>query len=337
VLTGYVLDPRADELPEPWERFVAAESVPAAWHGSVVRALAWHARSPSYLGLVCDRAGTPCALFVLHHHGAASRRNAFVAAGRTAAGGVIECRLGPTSTGSGYRFASDLDGAGRRAALLALERALRERLGRRAPAVVYRDVRPEHAAAFAGAGRIARQVTPEVVVENRWDDLGAFYAELAPRRRGELRRLEAQVARDGRLVIAEERALDPASASRLAASVARRYRHGLRRATPIPAAYFHALGGLPGVEFLTYRDSQEQLLSFGTLFDDGSELADSVWGSLDLLDGGRQQLYFHHFLRAIGHLIARRRRRIALGKGLGELKLRFGGRYEERLVVGALL
>ena len=206
-----------------------------------------------------------------------------------------------------------------------------------APAIVYRDVPAEHAATFAGAKRIARQVTPEVVVENRWDDLGAFYAELAPRRRADLRRLEAQVARDRRVVVAEERALDPASASRLAASVARRHRHGLRRATPIPAAYFHALAGRPGVEFITYRDAQARLLSFGTLLDDGRELADSVWGNLDLLDGGRQHLYFHHYLRAIGHLIARRRRRIALGKGLGEIKLRFGGRYEERFIVGALL
>jgi hypothetical protein len=34
---------------------------------------------------------------------------------------------------------------------------------------------------------------------------------------------------------------------------------------------------------------------------------------------------------------ARRRSRIALGRGLGAVKLRFGGRYEERFVVGALL
>jgi len=337
VLNGYVVDPRVDALPGSWERFLADESVPGAWHGSVVSALAWHARSPAYLGLVCDGSGTACALFSLRHHGSASRRGAFVAAGARSAAGLVECRLGPTSTGSGYRFAATLDDAGRREAVLALERAVRARFGLRAPAIVYRDVPPGHAAAFAGAGRVARRVTPEVVVENRWDDLDAFYAELAPRRRAELRRVEAQVARDRGVVVAQERALDPASASRLAASVARRHRHGLRRATPIPAAYFDALGGRPGVEFMTYRDPRGRLLSFGTLLDDGRELVDSVWGNLDLLDGGRQDLYFHHFLRAIGQLIARRRRRIALGKGLGDVKLRFGGRYEERLVVGALL
>jgi hypothetical protein len=334
VLTGLLVDPRVDGIPAAWERFLTAESVPGLWHGAAVRALAWYRRSPSYLGLVCDGSGAPFAIFHLRHVGLGSRRHAFHAEGAAAAG-MLECRLGPASTGRGYRFASALDGSERRAAVSALERAARSRFGWRAAAVAYRDVLPQDLAAFTALGRICLRVTPEVIVENRWGELDAFFAELPPKRRSELRRLEARLAADRELVIGNERALDPAAASRLAASVGRRHRHGLRAAVPIPASYFDALGGAHGIEFLTYRDPSGRLLSFATLVDDGAELADSVWGNLDLGDGGRQDLYFHHYLRAIRVLIGSRRRRISLGKGLGQIKLRYCARYEDRFVVAA--
>ena len=339
MLTGLLVDPRVDGIPDAWRQFLTTESVPGLWHGRVVIALAWHRRSPSFLGVVCDRSGAPFAIFHLRHLGLGSRRDEFLAGG-AAATGMLECRLGPASTGCGYRFAAALDDGERRAAVSALERAARARFGWRAAAVAYRDVPPQDVAALIAPGRIrrmCRRVTPEVIVENRWGELDAFYADLPPKRRSELRRLDARLAADREVVIGDEQALDPAAASRLAASVGRRHQRGRRRTVPIPPSYFEALGGLPGIEFLTYRDGGGRLLSFATVVDDGAELADSIWGNLDLSDGGRHDLYFHHYLRAIGLLIARRRRRIALGKGLGEIKLRYCGSYEDRFVIAAVM
>jgi hypothetical protein len=335
VLSGVLVDPRAEGIPRVWEQFLVAESVPGSWHSPVVRTLAWCSRSPSYLGLVSDRSGAPCAIFHLHHLGVGSWRHRFAADGLMDAG-VIECRLGPASTGCGYRFASALDNGERRAAVSALERAVRVRLRWRVIGIAYRDVVPRDVAAFARRGRVCRRVTPEVIVENRWGELDEFFGDLPPKRRSELRRLDARLRSDRQLLIGNERSLDPAVASRLAASVARRHRRGLGHSVPIPASYFDVLGGLPGIEFLTYRDADRRLLSFATLLDDGAELADALWGNLDLSDGGRQDLYFHHYLRAIAALIARQRRRIALGKGLGELKLRYCGSYEDRFLVVAV-
>ena len=200
MLTGLLVDPRVDGIPAAWERFLTAESVPGLWHGAVVRALAWHRRSPSYLGVVCDHSGEPYAIFHLRHLGVGSRRHAFLA-DSAAAAGMLECRLGPTSTGCGYRFASALDSGERRATVSALEHAARARFGWRAAAVAYRDVAPQDVATFTARGRMCRRLTPEVIVENRWGELDAFYADLPPKRRSELRRLDARLASDRRLVL----------------------------------------------------------------------------------------------------------------------------------------
>ncbi|MFN2468234.1 MAG: hypothetical protein ABR521_08935 [Gaiellaceae bacterium] len=337
MLTGLLVDPRVEGVPDAWERFLTAESVPGTWHGTVLGRLAWLAQAPSYLGVVLEGSGTPWAIFHLRHLGASLPRHAFVGPPtRPAAPGLVECRLPPTGSGTGYRFASGLDAGERSAALAAIERTLAARLGRRASAIVYRNVPAGDLASFP-RGRICRRVTPEVVVDNRWDDLEAFYADLPSKQRSELRRLDHRLSEGSEVVVATERTVEPACASRLAASVVRRHRHRLRRVPPIPASYFDALGGRAGIEFLTYREGEGRLLSFATLVDDGSELSDSVWGSLDVRDGGRPHLYFHHYLRAIRLLISRRRRRITLGKGLGRIKLRYAGRYERRHVVGAVL
>jgi hypothetical protein len=335
VFTAAVVEPRAEGVPAIWQLFVERESAPALWHGGVMAGLAWNASRPSYLGVVADGGGSPLAIFHVQHVGARVWRRRFVDRRSTPVAGAVECRHVPLRSGTGYRFAAGLDARERRAALSVFERAIAARLGRRASAIVYRNVPPADLALF-GRRALRRRVMPEVVVDNRWGDVGEFYAALPAKRRSHLRRLDQALAGDPDLVIGDENRLEPACASRLAASVARRHRRRAGGPT-LPVSYFEALSACAGVEFLTYRERDGRLLAFATLVDDGSELSDWVWGSVDIADGGRPDLYFHHYLRAVEHLIGRRRRRIVLGKGLGEIKLRYAGRYEDRYVVGAAL
>ena len=337
-----VVEARTEPVPPAWDAFVGTEGLPGVWGSTAVTRLAWCAPAATYLAIVVDRSGAPCALFHARHLGWRDRPSSYASAPAAAAHrspGLVECRLPPTHSVAGFRFAASLSPPERREAVAAFEGAVRDRLGRRVPAIVYRNACAADLDVLrAGRGRrVCRPAAPEVVVENRWADVGAFLRDLPAKRRSELRRLDEALRADPVLAMGDEPAVEAAAASRLATTVARR--HGRHRlpVVPVPASYVDALNGTPGVEFLTYRDTADghRLLAFATVLDDGHELCDSVWGNLEGHDGGRSDLYFHHYLRAVGLLILRGRRCMSLGKGLVDIKLRYAGQPEARYLVGA--
>ena len=63
--------------------------------------------------------------------------------------------------------------------------------------------------------------------------------------------------------------------------------------------------------------------------DDGVSARSLLWGTRDRADGGRANLYFDHFLREVEYCIVNGRRRLVMGKAMGEIKRRFGARPVE--------
>jgi len=314
-LTADVLD-AYEPVPEEWDRFALEQRLIRAWDAAAFAAMADHPRRV-WLALVRD--GTwPVAAF-------AGRLLGPTTAGRVLAG-PLECKL-PLVGAPGFAFAAGLDQADRRAAVAAFERALFRRLGWRCLGVAYRQV----AAAELGTmrrrgGRVRISTSPDAVLENHWETMDRYFAELPSRnRRKKLRYLQRQLARDPELLVGIAReGIEGAEASRLAHLTNLRHRR-LQAPVPPPAAYFDALAGLQGALYLTYRDrTAGRLLAYDLAFDDGTWLVASVWGSLDPHGEGRPNLYFDRCLRLVAYMVEHRRAGIRFGKGLLEVKQRFG-------------
>jgi hypothetical protein len=308
-LTADVLD-AYEPVPEEWDRFAREQRLIRAWDAAAFAAVADRPRRV-WLALVRDRE-RPVAAF----------------AGRLLGPGAgpLECKL-PLVGAPGFAFAAELDQADRRAAVAAFERALFRRLRWRCLGVAYRQVATTELGVLRRRrGRVRVTTSPDAVLENRWGSMEQYFAELPSKnRREKLRYLQRQLARDPELAVGTaDEGIDGAAASRLAHLTNLRHRR-LQAPVPPPAAYFEALAGLQGALYLTYRDrTAGRLLAYDLAFDDGTWLVASVWGSLDPHGEGRPNLYFDRCLRLVAHMIEHRRAGIRFGKGLLEVKQRFG-------------
>jgi len=308
-LTADVLD-AYEPVPEEWDRFAREQRLIRAWDAAAFAAVVDRPRRV-WLALVRDRE-RPVAAF----------------AGRLLGPGAgpLECKL-PLVGAPGFAFAAELDQADRRAAVAAFERALFRRLRWRCLGVAYRQVATTELGVLRRRrGRVRVTTSPDAVLENRWGSMEQYFAELPSKnRREKLRYLQRQLARDPELAVGTaDEGIDGAEASRLAHLTNLRHRR-LQAPVPPPAAYFEALAGLQGALYLTYRDrTAGRLLAYDLAFDDGTWLVASVWGSLDPHGEGRPNLYFDRCLRLVAHMIEHRRAGIRFGKGLLEVKQRFG-------------
>jgi hypothetical protein len=328
-----VLDPMTEAVPPQWAELAARPGVGPLWDPRLLRGMAWCAPRPALLGLVLD-GDVPRALFHGRRRGPLPGHRYFSPTGRPGAG-VLECALPPGVTSAGHVLDPGLDAAGRREALRVFERAVAARLGPRCLGVVYRQVGPAEAALFRRRGRLVLPVAPQTVVRNRWATFDDYLADLPRSRRRKLVAVRRATEDDPDLVAAVEPAIPAVEASRLAHQV--RLRHSpTGTAAPIPVPFFEQLAGRPGVAYFTYRDRTGRLLAYSLLLDDGLDLTCLAWGARDRLDGGRPNLYLDHYLRQIEHLIRHGRREMAMGKGLDELKQRFGGTRSELYAAAAL-
>jgi hypothetical protein len=313
-LTADVLDAH-EPVPKEWDRFAREQRLIRAWDAAAFAAVADRPRRV-WLALVRDRE-RPVAAF--------AGRLLIPGAGRLLAG-PLECKL-PLVGAPGFAFAGDLDQADRRAAVAVFERALFRRLGWRCLGVAYRQVATAELGPLRRrAGRVRVSTSPDAVLENRWPTMERYFAELpSGHRRRKLRYLQRQLARDPELLVELARdGVDGAEASRLAHLTNLRHRR-LQAPPPPPPAYFEAMAERQGALHLTYRDrATGRLLAFDLAFDDGTWLVASMWGSLDPHGEGRPNLYFDRCLRLVAYMIEHRRAGIRFGKGLLEVKQRFG-------------
>jgi hypothetical protein len=151
-----------------------------------------------------------------------------------------------------------------------------------------------------------------------------YYLSLRRKLRHRLRSQYRQLERDPDLVVELGGGpVDGAEVSRLMRLTLLRHQRRLPGSGGPPPAYFDALSG-PGVLYLTYRDTGGRLLGVDLVFDDGHWMTDSLWGSLDPGNSGRANLYFHRFLRLISYMIQRERAGMNFGRGMLEIKQRYG-------------
>lgn len=311
-----IIDPTAEPVPADWEIFRKHEGLPAAWQADALTALAWCARRPVYLGVVRD-GGQVAGLFVGDVAGVRSRRGEYAEPGSTPLAGWFECRLLCGFT-SGFALAAPLRPDGQAAVMAAFEKALRRRLGQRCLGILYRQVTNEMLPMVRRRFRPRIPTAPNTLLLNCWSDMQEYYADLPRDRRRRLRRTHAEAAEHTRPFGTDE--IDPVQASLLAQLTRRK--HG-DLVPPIPPRYFGALNGTDGVRYIGHRDGQ-RLLAFDLVFDDGDRLVTTVTGSLEAGDGGRRGLYFDLYLQEIEYMISNGRSGCEFGKGMVELKQRFG-------------
>jgi hypothetical protein len=316
-LTATVADPLTDPVPRAWDAAVAAWRLSPLWTSAVVTAADWCAPARSSLVVVGDAGGAPVALFHARHHGGPQLR--YAGPGRPPWTAVTECRLVPGMLEAGLAFAPSSGAAERAEAVRVFERAVR------GPAIAYRELAGHHLAAVPAARRRRLLLSPAMVLDNAWPDLGAYLATLSPKWRARLRKIHDGLRADPGTTVALGDTIDAAEAAWLAELARRRHATRLVRRPPLPAVYFERLAALAGSRFLTYRGGDGRLRAFTAAVDTGEELLLVNWGSR-----GAADLYLDQYRHWIELMITTGRRRMVLGKGLEQLKARYGARPEPR-------
>jgi GNAT acetyltransferase-like protein len=327
-LTAIVVDPLTDPIPAAWDDFVATERLLPLWGSQFLRTAAWCAQTPSSMVLVTEAGNSePVALFQARHPGLL-RPTRFVRPGRFPELSLADCRTPPVAVGAGMAFAAGAGAAERSAAVRVFEAALRRRAGIGGLAIAYRELEPELLPMVATGRRIRLRLGPRMVVRNRWSDPDDYVGTLARKWRSQLKKIHHTIRSDATINVDVVDTIPPADACWLAELVRRRHLLRAIPRPPLPARYFAHFAALPNSRFLTYRDANGRLLAYTALLEHGREMVLGWWGSLDLADGGRANLYFDQYLRVIRHMIQTGRERLVLGKGMEHIKIRYGAHPE---------
>ncbi len=329
--TVEIVDPLTDPMPEQWSRFVHEHGLIAAWDCAALKAVARASTQHLELALVRDGRDVT-ALLCLRYVGVRRRRGAYASTAPRI--GVVDCSL-PLTFSPGVAFARGAGTADRRVAVDAFLRAIGRERG--AFAVVFRQIGSDQLADIGSRRRVLRQTAPVSVLENRWSSIERYFQSLPRDRRRRFRRLLDEVTADATLdTLQAADAIDATHASRL--DQLTRLKHARRRAVvaPIPIGYFDALSAAPGALYFGHRDAGSgALLSFDLVFDDGAALVATVTGAATPQgSGAKRSLYFDQYLREIAYAIEGGLERLEWGKGMLELKARFGSMSVPQYAVG---
>lgn len=329
-LSATVVDPLVAPPPAGWEAFVGAQRLPPAWQPGLVTAVDWCAATTSSLVLVTDAGGTPVAAFHARHVSSV-RAWRFTRPGRRPLTGMTVCVTPRPNEDAGVAFAEDTDPRDRTEAVRVFEKAVRAALGPAGPLVLaYQGLYREQLAVVPTTGRVRVPLHPQMVLVNRWSDPDAYLRSLQHKWRYHLRRLRERIEQDDSLRVELCDRIDPVQACWLVERVRRRHSPRFLVSPPLPVRYFEQLAALPGVRFLTYTDRGGRLLAFTAVHDDGRDLLPVCWGTRDPSDGGRRDLYFDQYLRLVELMVTSGRRSLLLGRGMEQIKRRYGARPEPR-------
>lgn len=333
-----IADPVADGVPAVWDDTAGAWGLPVWWRSALLVDAAWNSNVPVWLAVVADAGGSVHGLFVVRHLGPAGHGR-FAAGRRPPLVGIAEVKLVPMGAQSGIALAPGLGADDTAAAVRALERALRRRLGPRLTGVAYRhvDAGVVEALRLAGHARTLSS-TADMTLANPGTGRAGYLATLPPKWRSQLKKIHARISAgadaNGRAVTASvDDAVGGAEASVVIDVVRRRHHEWFLVRPPIAASYLDLLGELPGTRFVTYRDDRGRLLALSTVHEEGDGLALTWWGS----SGESRDLYFDQFLRLAHLMIDEDRAFLRMGKGMNDIKARYGARPQPQwTVVGAL-
>jgi hypothetical protein len=315
-LTATVVDPLSMPIPAAWNDFAARERLLPMWRSDVLAAADWCATSRASMVLVRRDAGeAPIALFHAEHPGL--RRGRFARPGPVGRRAVAICRLAASTNGAGAAFAAGLSMDEKVEAVRAFEHVL----GRGLP-IAYREVTAEDLPVLGGGGRLRRTLAPRMTLVNEWGDVEGYLRSLNPKWRSQLRKIRRTVAADADIRCAIEARIDASEAAWLLETV--RMRYARRAHPPVPARYLDLLMDHPDVSVLAYRNAGGRLLGYSLVHDDGGRLLLILWGARRDTDGGRRDLYFDQYLRLVEWMIRDGRRSLVLGKGMTDIKARYG-------------
>lgn len=325
-LHAVLVDPLREGVPARWDEFVTAQRLPPLWRSELLTTSAWCAQTPVLLGVAADRSGAPVALLHARHVGLPVNPWHYLRPGARPPLGAVESRLSPIAVLPGLAFAAGLAERDRAEAVRSLERAARRRLGWRCLAIAHRHLPAADVPLVRRRGRLVVETDPTLTVENQWADVAGYLASLPAKWSARVRRIHEAIEAGPDVLVTVERSVPAAEAVPLLQAVRARYQHPLLIRPPIPVRYLEQLNSLPGTYFLTYRHGSGRLLAFGAIHEDGDGLMSTFWGNRARPDGGLPNLYFDHYLRAIRLMIDRGYARLAFGKGMREIKERYGAR-----------
>ena len=324
-LTARVLDPRTDPEPADWAGFVRAERLYLPWDYRLIGIESRAAAHPTLLALVRDGERIVAAFAVMLRRGRMGLR-------------WLEVHQPWMAGFPGWAFTAGLDRDGRRRAVAAFERAACRYAGPACLGLLYKHV-PADEPLVTGRGRPSRETVASAVLANRFTSVQDWIASLRKKRRNSVRGNLRRVAADPDLVVRFEPRrddLDPA----LLADLHHRHRASFGSLrydgrSPVSAEYLGALVGRPDVHTVTYHDRAGRLLAYGILLDHPTAPFYQHWAALRPEDGGRRDVYFDAYARAVGRVIELDREAMAVGRGMVELKVALGCVAQPRLVVAA--
>ncbi|MFC0623270.1 GNAT family N-acetyltransferase [Kribbella deserti] len=308
---------------------MTSRGVGSLWSGQILRTLAWSSQTPSVAVLVAD--GAAQALFHFRLLGPPAVPSRFTV-GRMPWAAVADCRLHPGGSLPGRLFVGGSSDRWRTEAVRAAAYAVAERVGDRRVLVGFRNIPLEDLDAFTTAGAVSWAATPEMVIENQWTGTEQYLRAMGRKQRSEVRRIERRLAEIPGLSVQLEPYVPVDEASRLLAAVHRRRRPRWWVFPPAPVEYFEQLALCSDVSFIVYR-REGRLAAFTMLHDDGTDLVMSVFGQADAAEGGRAGFYLDMFHRAAIHLVENGRRKLSLGKGMQQVKQRFGAEPQPQFLV----
>jgi hypothetical protein len=324
-LTAIVTDPLLDPPPAGWDTFITAQELMPLWRADLLRTAAQCSQVPSTMVMVSDSgSGAPVAIFHTRHLGLLTNPTRFTRPGRVPRLALTECRATPVAMGAGLAFAADVDPATRAEAVRVFEREVRRHAGIGGLALAYRELTPELLPLVPTDRRIRLRLGPTMVLDNQWSDLDSYLASLSSKWRSQLKKIRQTVAADPDLRIELVDTIGAEEAGWLAELVRRRHTRQTLPRPPLPDGYFARFAALPGTQFLTYRDTSGRLLGFSAVLRYADELVLVWWGSRDDIDGARPDLYFDQYLRLVELMISSGAQRLVMGKGMEQIKGRYG-------------
>lgn len=330
-----LFDPLREGAPDAWDAFVEEHKLPSAWASGMLGRAAWCSPNAILMGAFCTGSGAAVALFHGRLIGLPGRPDRYRDPQVRPLTAILECKLTPGSTSTGYEFAPGLSAGEKSAAVRAFNGGVRRRLGGRLAGIVYRHVHATDLAGIAGKPKLSLPVQPTAVLDNHWDDVTGYLAGLESAHRKGLRRIRRRVDEDAGLTVGIEQQISAHDAARLAALVRARHR-GPFAEPPLSVGYMDALGNAADTSFMTYRENDGRLIAFSVVHDNGAVLVHGHWGLEELVLGGRRDLFFDVNLRVVERMIHTGRRRLVLGKAMPKLKAMFGARMEPQFAVFGL-
>ena len=322
--TVELYDPRVDPEPPDWSRYRCEHRLPPLWSFDLVAAATRDARSPATLALV--RTGPEASAIVSAVvSGTFSGRSGN---GRYPRVGIVDVRL-PGTRNTPWHIAP---GADRGRLLRAFERAAFRYFGPGIRGVLYRAVPDADVPPLAGRGRPARRLVEDtrMALPHRTKD--EWLASLGRSRRQDLRRRSRIVRRDPDLRVQfgfRRTDLDPAELAELLrrhlARLSGRFSALLgAHSQELPTGFFARVVERDDIGLVSYHSAAGRLLAFGTLLDNGDWPTIAWWAALTPEEGGRQNLYFDHYVQLVEWCIDNGRRGINGGRGMPVLKASLG-------------